>query len=96
MVIAKKALKFEQHYFHYYNSLFALKKYTNYFVELISMHNTCVCFRLIIHEHRPTFITFYPTPLIYISEVIISDPRNGSKSTHGACPGNEKLKTVHS
>ena len=37
---------------------------------------------------------FYPTPLIFISEVMIPNHGNGPKSTHGACPGSKKHKTV--
>ena len=40
------------------------------------------------------FNTFYPTPLISISEVMIQNHGNGPKSTHGACPGSKKHKTV--
>ena len=40
------------------------------------------------------FNKFYPTPLIFISEVIIPNHGNGPKSTHGACPGSKKHKTV--
>ena len=40
------------------------------------------------------FNTFYPTPLIFISEVMIPNHGNGPKSTHGACPGSKKHKTV--
>ena len=36
----------------------------------------------------------YPTPLIFISEVMIPNHGNGPKSTHGACPGSKKHKTV--
>ena len=39
------------------------------------------------------FTTFYPTPLISISEVMIPN-RNGPKSTHGAGPGSKKHKTI--
>ena len=38
------------------------------------------------------FNTFYPTPLIFISEVMIQNHGNGP--THGACPGSKKHKTV--
>ena len=40
------------------------------------------------------FNKFYPTPLIFISEVMIPNHGNGPKSTHGACPGSTKHKTV--
>ena len=40
------------------------------------------------------FTTFYPTPLISISEVMIPNHGNGPKSTHGAGPGNKKHKTM--
>ena len=36
------------------------------------------------------FTTFYPTPLISISEVMIPNHGNGPKSTHGAGPGSKK------
>ena len=39
-------------------------------------------------------MTFYPTPLISISEVMIPNHGNGPKSTHGACPGSKKHKTM--
>ena len=40
------------------------------------------------------FTTFYPTPLISISEVMIPNHGNGPKSTHGAGPGSKKHKTI--
>ena len=40
------------------------------------------------------FNKFYPTPLIFISEVMIPNHGNWPKSTHGACPGSKKHKTV--
>ena len=40
------------------------------------------------------FIKFYPTPLISISEVMMPNPNNGPKSTHGAGPGSKKHKTM--
>ena len=36
------------------------------------------------------FNNIYPTPLIFISEVMIPNHGNGPKSTHGACPGSKK------
>ena len=36
------------------------------------------------------FLKFYPTPLISISEVMMPNPNNGPKSTHGAGPGSKK------
>ena len=41
------------------------------------------------------FNKFYPTPLIFISEVMIPNHGNGPKSTHGACPGSKKHTTVY-
>ena len=40
------------------------------------------------------FTTFYPTPLISISEVMIPNHGNEPKSTHGAGPGSKKHKTI--
>ena len=37
------------------------------------------------------FTTFYPTPLISISEVMIPNHGNGPKSTHGAGPGRKNI-----
>ena len=51
-------------------------------------------FRLVLHQHCQIFTTFYPTPLISISEVMIPNNGNGPKSTHGAGPGSKKHKTM--
>ena len=40
------------------------------------------------------FTTFYPTPLISISELMIPNHGNGPKSTHGAGQGSKKHKTM--
>ena len=40
------------------------------------------------------FTTFYPTPHISISELMIPNHGNGPKSTHGAGPGSKKHKTM--
>ena len=40
------------------------------------------------------FTTFYPTPFISISELMIPNHGNGPKSTHGAGQGSKKHKTM--
>ncbi len=54
-----------------------------------------IAFRLILQQYLPIFYHVLPHPPIPISEVIIPKPSSEPKSTHGACAGIEKHKTVH-
>ena len=63
---------FKQSYFHNYNSLIALKSIT--IVELIYMYNKLMFLDWCIIKFGRFFIKVYPTPLIYISEVMIPKP----------------------